>query len=168
MARAQTCPRAKAPLLVAGLSNLRPFTGDGAARAGLARAYCHPGAGLSRVRWWRQAVPIPIEAFGLAGEEAAAGIEEAGKGLTHPLTGLEAGVWEGHPRCDHSGVSPQAREAFSHQAARCSSTASLSGSGEPEGIGACSCCCSTNLRSACIRSGPIPPIFSSTALASVG
>jgi hypothetical protein len=68
---------AKAPLLVAGLSNLRPFTGDGAARAGLARAYCHPGAGLSRVRWWRQAVPIPIEAFGLAADVAAAGLEEA-------------------------------------------------------------------------------------------
>jgi hypothetical protein len=32
------------------------------------------------------------KAFGLAGEEAAAGIEEAGRGLTHPLTGLGAGM----------------------------------------------------------------------------
>jgi hypothetical protein len=30
------------------------------------------------------------KAFGLAGEEAAAGLEEAGRGLAHPFTGLGA------------------------------------------------------------------------------
>ena len=84
MARAQTRPRAKAPIALARRSDLQPAAGQGPARAGLARAYCHSSAGLSRVRWWRQAVPIPVEAFGLAGEEAAAGLEEAYRGVVHP------------------------------------------------------------------------------------
>jgi ParB-like chromosome segregation protein Spo0J len=66
MARAQTCPRTKAPLLVAGLSDLWPVASYGTARADLPRRYCHPGVeGYRTRRRPRQALPFPINGRGL-------------------------------------------------------------------------------------------------------
>jgi hypothetical protein len=97
MAKAQACTRAKAPIALARHSNLRPAAGYGTARAGLPRRYCHPGVeGYRTRRRPRQALPLPLmddyaKTFGLAGEEAAAGLEEAGRGLVHPFNGGNAG-----------------------------------------------------------------------------
>jgi hypothetical protein len=73
---------ATAPLPVARHGNLRPSTGYGAAKADLARAYCDPGVAVAGTRCrWRSDFPLLMDdyekAFGLAGEEVAAGLKEA-------------------------------------------------------------------------------------------